>query len=97
MAREQRAEHVDHALGLVHRLQQPRQRAVVPLGQVVQPRMQAAEGLVGRRQHEHVVRYLGLDLRDRRQPVGHRIRLRLGGRHRHIRRDARQHLVAADQ
>ena len=49
------------------------------------------------RQHEQVCRAACFSLRDRGEPFAQRIGVRLGDAQRHVRADARQHLIAGDQ
>ncbi len=74
-------------------------RQVVPMrpGQLLDARMQPLERTVVRRQHQHIVGDAPLDGGQRVEPVVQRIAVRLGGIHRHIRRNPRQHLISRDE
>ena len=97
-AAEQHAEHVDGALG---RARVPRARAPGAArgrrSSALQARVQSAERLVVRGQHQHLITDPCADRRERLEPVAQRIGVRLGGEHRDVGADARQHLVAGDQ
>jgi hypothetical protein len=96
LAAEQGVEDVHRPLGLGDQPLQSREPALMPGDQVVEPGVQAAEWIVVRRQHQHVVRHPRLDPRQRGQPVGQGVTIRFGREHGDVGRDPRQHLVAGN-
>src|SRR5262249_24075576 len=69
----------------------------VTFDQGLQPLVRPPERLVVGGQHQYIRRQQGPQFGARPQPVGEWISVRLGWKHRYVRGDARQDLVAGDE
>ena len=96
--RKQRTEGVDHPPWLLRQhFQQALERLVLTIAQMRNAFVQTVKTFIVRGHHQHVVRNVLLQPIERRHPLAHRVGGGLHRVHRHVGRNARQHLVARDQ